>query len=247
MQYPLRLSAFVFLFTVMLFAVLISTIGCGGTSSASGSQSTARPTINFVAQPATIASGASTVLTWNTSNAKSVSIGGIGTVSASGSLTVTPTATTTYDNLYGDGNWTGGNDCVFNGGDGNGLQSSAHGFVQCAAQQHCGGSVGNFELDYKQCDLREHRQGGIIWGEWIGDGYTERHNHLHGDGAGSGRDGYCVHQCYRDDDDRSSDVRARLFVNGGKSQLLQRNWLIVIYALPEQPGRAVRAGNSLLR
>ena len=93
------LSVFVFLFTVVLFAVLISTIGCGGPSSASSSPSTAQqkaPTINFVAQPATIASGASTVLTWNTSNASSVSISGIGTESASGSLTVTPTATTTY-------------------------------------------------------------------------------------------------------------------------------------------------------
>jgi phospholipase C len=111
MRYPLRIvsmrpslmriSAFVFLFTVVLFAVLISTIGCGGVSRSaqSSSPSTAQqkaPTINFVAQPATVASGASTVLTWKTSNANSFSISGIGTVPASGSLTVTPTATITY-------------------------------------------------------------------------------------------------------------------------------------------------------
>ena len=155
------------------------------------------------------------------------------------------------DNLYGDGNWSGGDDCVFNGGDRSRLRSksSAHGFLQRPAHKHCGRGVGGFELDYKQCDLGEHRRGGIIWGEWIGDGYTERHNHLHGEGAGSGRDGYCVYQRYRNDDDRSSSVRARVSVNGGKSQLLERNWpiFILIYALPEQPGCAVRAGNSLLR
>jgi phosphatidylinositol-3-phosphatase len=97
MRYPLRISALVFLFTVLLFAVLIAAIGCGGAQSSSPSAAQQKaPTISFAAQPGTVASGASTVLSWKTSNANSVSISGVGTVPASGSLSVTPTVTTTY-------------------------------------------------------------------------------------------------------------------------------------------------------
>jgi acid phosphatase len=97
MRYPLRISALVFLFTVLLFAVLIAAIGCGGAQSSSPSTAQQKaPTISFAAQPGTVASGASTVLSWKTSNANSVSISGVGTVPASGSLSVTPAVTTTY-------------------------------------------------------------------------------------------------------------------------------------------------------
>jgi hypothetical protein len=54
------------------------------------------PAITFNAQPATVMSGTSTVLSWNTSNANSVSIGGVGTFPANGSVKVTPSSTTTY-------------------------------------------------------------------------------------------------------------------------------------------------------
>jgi len=54
------------------------------------------PAITFSAQPGTVASGASAVLSWSTSNASSVSISGVGTFPASGSVKVTPTVTTTY-------------------------------------------------------------------------------------------------------------------------------------------------------
>jgi len=97
MRIPSRISALPFLFTV-----LIAGTGCGGGSSV-GASSNSRPTssqpaptINFGAQPRIIASGASTVLSWTTSNANSVSIGGVGTFPPSGSESVTPAATTTY-------------------------------------------------------------------------------------------------------------------------------------------------------
>ncbi len=55
------------------------------------------PTITFAASPAAIERGQSSTLSWRTANATEVSIdGGIGTVEATGTRTVTPTASTTY-------------------------------------------------------------------------------------------------------------------------------------------------------
>ena len=55
------------------------------------------PTVSISANPATIQSGASSALTWSSTNATSCSINqGIGTVNTSGSITVSPTETTTY-------------------------------------------------------------------------------------------------------------------------------------------------------
>ncbi len=52
--------------------------------------------VSFVATPATIASGQSTTLSWQTENATEASIGGIGSVNVNGVTTVSPTVTTTY-------------------------------------------------------------------------------------------------------------------------------------------------------
>ncbi|QTA84926.1 FG-GAP repeat protein [Desulfonema magnum] len=53
--------------------------------------------VTFTADPETITAGESSVLTWETANADSVSIDqGIGSVSVSGSLTAQPSETTTY-------------------------------------------------------------------------------------------------------------------------------------------------------
>src|SRR5258708_16861062 len=55
------------------------------------------PTASLSANPSTITAGQSTTLTWQTTNATSVSISpGIGTVAASGSMQVTPTASTPF-------------------------------------------------------------------------------------------------------------------------------------------------------
>lgn len=55
------------------------------------------PTVSLSAAPTSITAGNSATLSWTSSNADSVSIdNGIGTVDPSGSLSVTPSATTTY-------------------------------------------------------------------------------------------------------------------------------------------------------
>jgi hypothetical protein len=87
----LRISAHVFLFTI-----LVAAIGCGGGSMATQKNSSTQPAVTLNARPGTVTSGASTVLSWSASNANSVSITGLGTFPASGSVKVTPTATTTY-------------------------------------------------------------------------------------------------------------------------------------------------------
>jgi peptidoglycan-associated lipoprotein len=55
------------------------------------------PTISLSASPSAIEAGQSTTLSWNTSNATSVTIdNGVGTVEPSGRRTVSPSASTTY-------------------------------------------------------------------------------------------------------------------------------------------------------
>ncbi len=57
----------------------------------------ALPTVNITANPQNISPGASSTLTWNSTNATSCSIDqGIGTVAVNGTITVNPTQTTTY-------------------------------------------------------------------------------------------------------------------------------------------------------
>ncbi len=60
------------------------------------------PTASLSAGPATIREGQSSTLTWTTQNATQIDILGLGTVPVSGSRTVTPASSTTY-NLYAKG------------------------------------------------------------------------------------------------------------------------------------------------
>ncbi len=55
------------------------------------------PTASLTATPADIQQGQSAQLSWSTSNASAVSISGLGTVAASGTQTVSPQDSTTYD------------------------------------------------------------------------------------------------------------------------------------------------------
>ncbi len=55
------------------------------------------PTASLTATPADIQQGQTAQLNWNTSNATSITISGLGTVSASGSRTVNPQDSTTYE------------------------------------------------------------------------------------------------------------------------------------------------------
>ena len=56
----------------------------------------AAPTAALAANPAVIEQGQTTTLTWKTDNANDVAIDGIGSVSGSGSKTITPDSSTTY-------------------------------------------------------------------------------------------------------------------------------------------------------
>jgi acid phosphatase len=74
---------------------LAAEVACGGGSSSS-TFPTPKTTLTLTAQPASISPGGSTVLSWTTTNAVSVSITGMGTFGPSGTTTVAPAATTTY-------------------------------------------------------------------------------------------------------------------------------------------------------
>lgn len=87
---------FLCLLVVVFGSILMASPGCGGASNSGQSRGQAAPKITLAAQPSLIQSGASAVLTWSTSNATSVSISGMGSFAANGSLKVTPAATTTY-------------------------------------------------------------------------------------------------------------------------------------------------------
>ena len=54
------------------------------------------PTATLAANPSTVQPGQTSVLTWQTSNASEITIAGLGTLPASGSRSVAPTASITY-------------------------------------------------------------------------------------------------------------------------------------------------------
>ncbi|MGA9542056.1 MAG: peptidoglycan-associated lipoprotein Pal [Candidatus Sulfotelmatobacter sp.] len=55
------------------------------------------PTATLAANPSVLQQGQSTTLTWQTTNATDITIPGLGTVAASGSRTISPSTSTTYD------------------------------------------------------------------------------------------------------------------------------------------------------
>ena len=73
-------------------ALMFGMGGCGGGSPAGPTA----PTATLSASPSGVEKGEPVTLTWQTSNATSVSISGIGAVAASGTKQVTPSSTTTY-------------------------------------------------------------------------------------------------------------------------------------------------------
>lgn len=73
--------------------------GPGGTASSSTTitvSANPAPTISFNAEPTSIPSGSTSLLSWTTTNAASVNIPGVGNFPANGSTNVTPSSTTTY-------------------------------------------------------------------------------------------------------------------------------------------------------
>ena len=89
-----------------MLASLVAIAGCKHkiqTPVASAPPPAPAPTANISASPSAVTAGDQVTLTWNTTNASSATIDGIGTVSTSGSKTVTPTSSTTY-HLLAKGN-----------------------------------------------------------------------------------------------------------------------------------------------
>jgi RHS repeat-associated protein len=76
----------------------ITVTGPGGTATATAQVTVINPpTVQISASPETITKGGSATLTWSSTNAEQATIDqGIGTVPVSGSITITPTQTTTY-------------------------------------------------------------------------------------------------------------------------------------------------------
>jgi peptidoglycan-associated lipoprotein len=90
-------------------AVLISLVAIAGckhkvqTPVATAPPPSPQPTATISASPASVTAGEQVTLTWNTANATTASIEGLGDVSTSGTKTVTPSASTTY-HLVAKGN-----------------------------------------------------------------------------------------------------------------------------------------------
>ena len=86
----------VFVAATLSFLAACAGASGSGTTNNGGGTPPPPPTATITANPASIMQGQSTTLTWQTTNASSVNITGVGAVQANGSTTVTPTQTTTY-------------------------------------------------------------------------------------------------------------------------------------------------------
>jgi peptidoglycan-associated lipoprotein len=89
------------LFPVVLFVALVAVAGCKKKVTPPPVPTAppvvaATPTANITASPTVVTAGDPVVLTWNTTNAATVSIDGLGDVPTSGVKTVTPTVSTSY-------------------------------------------------------------------------------------------------------------------------------------------------------
>ena len=83
-----------------LLVALVAVAGCKhkvvAKAPATAPPASATPTAQISASPSSVTSGEKVVLTWNTTDASNASISGLGTVSTSGSRTITPGGSTTY-------------------------------------------------------------------------------------------------------------------------------------------------------
>src|SRR3954470_1308505 len=82
-----------------LLLAILQISGCRGiVGSSDGKGTPGNAAFTFTATPSAITPGSSTTLTWNAANETSVTIdNGVGTFPASGSITVSPKVTTTYN------------------------------------------------------------------------------------------------------------------------------------------------------
>ena len=89
-----------FLLISAVFVAMVAVTGCKhkvvAKAPATAPPAAPTPTAQISATPSAVTSGDTVVLTWNTTNASNATISGLGTVSASGSRTMTPGSSTTY-------------------------------------------------------------------------------------------------------------------------------------------------------
>src|SRR5579884_3894578 len=98
-----------FALLLSICAVLVALSGCrglasspspsGSSGSGAGSSSQPAPTVSFTATPPSVTAGQSTTLTWQTTNATSVTITpsvSTSSLPVNGSVQVSPTTNTTY-------------------------------------------------------------------------------------------------------------------------------------------------------
>jgi lysophospholipase L1-like esterase len=83
---------------LLVLGAVAASLGCGVRPGAAVSAPAAQaaPTATLSASPATIVHGQAATLSWQTTNATTVSVSGIGFVAPSGSQAVTPSSTTNY-------------------------------------------------------------------------------------------------------------------------------------------------------
>lgn len=84
---------------LMVLAVMLLLAGCAKKVAVAPPPPPApapAPTATLAANPSTVQPGQQSTLTWQTSNANEITIAGLGTLPASGSRQVTPSASTTY-------------------------------------------------------------------------------------------------------------------------------------------------------
>jgi peptidoglycan-associated lipoprotein len=89
--------------TVVLLAVLAGALSLAGCAKKAAQVTpppppapAPAPTATLAVNPSVVQQGQTSTLTWQTSNANEINIAGLGTVPASGSRSVTPSASTTY-------------------------------------------------------------------------------------------------------------------------------------------------------
>ena len=164
-----------------------------------------KPTVAFSAQPSNIAPGASAVLTWTTTNAASVSIAGVGTFAANGSVKVTPTSTVAYTaTATGPGGTAASTTTVTVGPSQNPPPTIAFN-----AQPNSIPSGATVVLTWTTRNATSVSIPGVgnVRGKWIGSSHSEFYCHIHGHGDGSWRNG-----CVYDDGHRNLDSSAYDFL-----------------------------------
>jgi peptidoglycan-associated lipoprotein len=141
-----------------LLLALVTVAGCKKNpplpASATAPPSVA-PTAKITASPNTVTAGNQVVLTWTTTNATNVTIEGIGAVSASGSRTVMPPASTNYHLLAQGAGGTADDTAHVTV---NAVQAAASPSHALSAEEEFRANVKDVFFDYDKSEIRSDAQ-----------------------------------------------------------------------------------------